>query len=445
MIDYKSLREFFHTLNTCTSIESIESLIAAFSQKNVVLRIFDETIEDESVNPDYINELNTNLKDFEQFIEGTPITIKGITIYPILLKGQLIGCLECEIGSKEELENLSLVTEVIALKVDNLRLSGTINKSLEFHNAMKNIAKIIETQYELNYILPIIGEILDTFIEHHLIYIYLKQNGKMRLMWPGNCFDDKITQKVSKLSANKDVTFSRNKKTGFFPLISENSTIGYIVTKSTDEEISSQEVYYIQQLAAQTATTITRAKVYAEILKHATLDALTGFYNRRQLEERVKQEISHAKRKGTPLCAMMADIDLFKHVNDTYGHATGDLVLKTISKIMRSQLREYDIAARYGGEEFVILLPNTKKPEAKMVAERLRKAISNKVIDIEKVNTKNNIKTINVSISIGICEYSLADKPENLVMNADKALYEAKDLGRNRIVFYTEKPSKNTK
>ena len=439
MIDYKALKDFFHALNSCTNIEGIEALITSFSQKEVTLRIFDETIEDETNNSEYLNELNTNLKNFEQFIEGNPITVKKVTIYPILLKGQLIGCLECKLQSKSELENLSVVSEVIALKVDNIRLSSTINKSLEFHNAMKNIAKIIETQYELNYILPLIGEILDTFIEHHLVYIYLKQNGKMRLMWPGNCLDDKITQKVSKLVSNKDVTFSRNKKTGFFPLVSENTTIGYIVTKSTEEEISSQEVYYIQQLAAQTATTITRAKVYAEILKHATLDALTGFYNRRQLEERVKQEISQAKRKGTPLCAMMADIDFFKHVNDTYGHATGDLVLKTISKVMRTQLREYDIAARYGGEEFVILLPNTKKSEAKAVAERLRKTISNRIIDIEKVNTKNNIKTIKVSISIGICEYSLADKPENLVMNADKALYEAKDLGRNRIVFYTQK------
>jgi len=440
LIDYKALKEFFHSLNACNNIESIENLISAFSKRSVTIRIFDEIIRDDMVNPDYINELNTNLKNFEQFIEGKPITIKDITIYPILLKGQLIGAIECALNSKNDIENMSVVSEVIALKIDNIRLSGTINKSLEFHNAMKNIAKIIETQYELNYILPIIGEILDTFMENHLVYIYLKQNGKMKLMWPGACLDEKITQKVSKLGSNKDITFSRNKKMGFFPLVSENSVIGYIVTKSTDEEITPQEVYYIQQLAIQTATTITRAKVYAEILKHATLDALTGFYNRRQLEERVRQEISQAKRKGYPLCAMMADIDFFKNVNDSYGHAAGDLVLKTISKIMRSQLREYDIAARYGGEEFVILLPNTKKSEARMVAERLRKAISGKVIDIEKVNTKNKIKNINVTISIGICEFSLADKPENLVMNADKALYEAKDLGRNRIVFYTEKP-----
>ena len=438
LTDYKALKIFFKTLNTCTTVENIQSLISNFSNREVKLRIFDEMINDESVNTDYLNQLNTNLKEFEQFIDGHPVTIEDTVIYPILLKGQLIGSIECKATNKNDLENMEIVSEVIALKVDNIRLSGTINKSLEFHNAMKNIAKIIETQYELNYILPIIGEILDTFIEHHLIYIYLKQNGKLKLAWPKSCLDEKISQKVSKLGGtNKDIIFSRNKKIAYFPLICENSGLGYIVTKSTDEEIAPQEVYYIQQLATQTATTITRAKVYAEILKYATLDALTGFYNRRQLDERVKQEVSQAKRKGTPLCAIMADIDYFKQVNDTYGHATGDLVLKTVSKIMRTQLREYDIAARYGGEEFVILLPNTAKKEAKAVAERLREAVYNKVIDIEKVNTKNNIKTINISISIGVCEYNTEYKPETLVMNADKALYDAKEAGRNRTVFYT--------
>ncbi|MBR6098195.1 GGDEF domain-containing protein [bacterium] len=443
MIEYKKLKDFFHSLNNCTTLDGVESLISDFAQKDVKLRIFDEIINESTANIDYLNQLNTNLKDFEQFIEGSPIQINDTTIYPILLKDQLIGSIETNITEKNEIENMEIVSEVIALKVDNIRLSGTINKSLEFHNAMKNIAKIIETQYELNYILPIIGEILDTFIEQHLIYIYLKQNGKMKLMWPTACLDDKLAQKISKLGNIKEVSFSRNKKIAYFPLVSENSVIGYVATKSTDEEISPQDVYYLQQLTKQTATTITRAKVYGEILKYATLDALTGFYNRRQLDERVKQEVSHAKRKGTPLCAIMADIDYFKQVNDTYGHAAGDLALKTVSKIMRAQLREYDIAARYGGEEFVILLPNTNEKEAKNVAERLRKAVFSKVIDIEKVNTKNKIKTLNISISLGICEYKPDYKPEALVMNADKALYEAKEAGRNRIVFYNKEFSEN--
>jgi diguanylate cyclase (GGDEF)-like protein len=258
----------------------------------------------------------------------------------------------------------------------------------------------------------------------------------MKLVWPANCLDKKITAKVTKIATEKDVTYSKDHLTAYFPMINENTNVGYIVTKSTEGEIVPQEVIYLEELAKQAATTITRAKVYGEILKYATLDALTGFYNRRQLDERVKQEVSHAKRKKSALCAIMVDIDFFKSVNDTYGHTAGDLVLKTIAKIMRGQLREYDIAARYGGEEFMILLPYTSIKEAILVAERLRKSVKNKIIDIEKVNTKNDTKNINVTISVGLCEYKCEYSAEQFIMNTDKALYTAKETGRNRIIVY---------
>ena len=161
---------------------------------------------------------------------------------------------------------------------------------------------------------------------------------------------------------------------------------------------------------------------------------MTGFYNRRQLEERIKQEVSNAQRQGAPLCGIMTDIDLFKRVNDTYGHAVGDLVLKTIAKAIRGQLREYDIAGRYGGEEFSILLPFTRLDEAQMVAERLRKTVESKVIDISKVNPDADVKEIGVTISLGIYEMQENDSDEDLLKKADKALYEAKNTGRNKVV-----------
>lgn len=336
----------------------------------------------------------------------------------------------------ENKDFFDIVSYMIKLKVKNLTLGDKMQKSLEFHNAMKNIAKIIESQYELNYIIPIIGEILDTFIANHLIYIFLKENGKFHLAWPASCLDEKIPETLAKLSTSEKVMLSDDRRTGYFPLVNENTLIGCIVTKSTEKPLIQEEIDYLTQLAAQTATTITRANIYAEILKHATLDALTGFYNRRQLDERIKQEISSARRKHTSLCAIMIDIDFFKKVNDTYGHSTGDFILKTVSKIIRSRLREYDIAARYGGEEFAILLPFTDETEAAMVAERLRKAVENKVIDIEKVNTKNDTKTIKITISLGIYQFKSADKTQDLLMNADKALYEAKESGRNMVKIY---------
>ena len=129
----------------------------------------------------------------------------------------------------------------------------------------------------------------------------------------------------------------------------------------------------------------------------------------------------------------MTDIDFFKSVNDTYGHAVGDLVLKTVARVIKLQLRDYDIAGRYGGEEFVIMLPYTRLEEAKIVAERLRKAVENTQIDITKVNPDAKDKKINVTISLGVYEYHKEDYEKTLIRNADKALYIAKETGRNKV------------
>ena len=125
----------------------------------------------------------------------------------------------------------------------------------------------------------------------------------------------------------------------------------------------------------------------------------------------------------------MSDIDFFKKVNDTYGHAVGDCVLKTVAKTIKKELRESDIASRYGGEEFVFLLPQTNLEEAKVVAERLRLAVENKKINIEEYNIKDT-KEISVTVSIGVSEFNKNEKDhEMLYKNADNALYQAKETG----------------
>lgn len=388
---------------------------------------------------DTVNDVAMIIEDL--FSKKTAITISNDipmnsskSVFPLYIKNELIGNIDIKGLNDDDKPFLDAILPIIALKVENLILNNKMHKSVEFHDAMKNIAKIIESQYELSYVIPIIGEIIDTLISNHLIYIFLKENGKFKLEWPSACNDKKINELLHSISVKSGAVIDDNKKTGLFPLINENSLLGCIAAKSTDEELTDEDKNYLEQLASQTSITINRAHVYAEILKHATLDALTGFYNRRQLEERIKQEIASAKRQKTSLCAIMTDIDYFKKVNDTYGHAAGDMVLKAVSKIMRSQLREYDIAARYGGEEFAILLPFTNEEEAAMVAERLRKSVENKVIDISKSSSDANIKNIRVTISLGVYKYS--GKDDELLKNADKALYEAKETGRNKVVIY---------
>lgn len=432
----EKLKTLSKLLNESDTTEDVIRTLSDLFGKETKIFIFDSQINTFRSFSKYWNVSDIMDFNIDELFDGKYIEKDNTIFYPLMQKTRLIGYLEISGSSKEILEILDIASHTISLKIQNITLNHQMFQSVQFHDSMKNIAKIIETQYELNYIIPIIGEILDTFISNHLIYIFLKQEGKYKLEWPSSCLDKSIIENLEKLNARDNGFTSSNSMTGYFPLINENNIIGAIVTKSTSDPLTPMEIRYLEQLAQQSSTTINRANVYAEILKHATLDALTGFYNRRQMEERIKQETSSAKRKQTPLCAIMIDIDYFKRVNDTYGHAAGDFILKTISKIIRSQLREYDIAARYGGEEFAIILPYTKKEEAIMVAERLRKAVDSKIINIEHLNDANGTKSIHTTISLGVYCFNENDKTEDLLLKADKALYDAKEHGRNKVVVY---------
>ena len=238
---------------------------------------------------------------------------------------------------------------------------------------------------------------------------------------------------MKKTNQTTEFILSDNNKIGVFPIINEENILGAIVAYSNIEKLLQKDIDYLIQLTRQSGLTIHRANVYAEVLKYATLDALTGLNNRRQFEIRLKQEVSNSKRNNIPLCCMMIDVDYFKKVNDTYGHAAGDCVLKQVSEVIKSEIREYDIACRYGGEEFFIILPQTKLAEATSVAQRLRKVIEESKMDIKEAEI-NGISYIKVTASIGVCEYNNTMSANAFSQKADKALYEAKTTGRNRVI-----------
>lgn len=332
----------------------------------------------------------------------------------------------------------SIASYQISLKIQNTILAEQMQLNIDFHEAMKNIAKIIETQYELNYIIPLIGEMVDRFISDHLIYIFLKNEDDkgFNLVWPKACRDKKIISLVSKVTAKSKHMVTEDGRIGIFPLIGEKTILGCIVAHSNIDKLNEKEIDYLEQLTTQSSITIHRANVYAEVLQHATLDALTGLNNRRQFELRLNQEVATAKRQNKPLCAMMLDIDFFKKVNDTYGHVVGDMVLKNVASIVKKELREYDIASRYGGEEFAILLPFTKIEEAYLVGQRLRQAVEASAVPIEACEKNCGCTSVKVTISMGVYEYQQKDNAQTLYGNADKALYEAKTHGRNKVVIY---------
>jgi len=167
-------------------------------------------------------------------------------------------------------------------------------------------------------------------------------------------------------------------------------------------------------------------------------DRLTGLGNRAALDK-YKDLIFHRKREGAPerrkegqednVCAIMIDIDYFKKVNDTYGHIAGDKILKEVSNRLDNSIRSSDVIIRYGGEEILIMLIEASEYEASKKAERLRKAIESEKFDIDGAQ-------IPVTISVGVAFGDKNSDPDKLIKNADKAMYESKNTGRNRVTIH---------
>jgi len=165
-------------------------------------------------------------------------------------------------------------------------------------------------------------------------------------------------------------------------------------------------------------------------IEAAITDALTGLHNRRYMESHLGTLVEQAASRGKPISILVLDIDFFKAINDTHGHAAGDDVLKEFSRRLKKAVRGIDLACRYGGEEFVVVMPDTDIGVATMVAERLRRRIASEPFPINQ-----NSRTVPATISIGIAAMqSCEDKAAEIVRRADQALYRAKRDGRNRVV-----------
>jgi two-component system, cell cycle response regulator len=171
------------------------------------------------------------------------------------------------------------------------------------------------------------------------------------------------------------------------------------------------------------------ARRNAELEELARTDVLTGLANRRHADEVLRATIASARRHHRTLCAVLVDVDRFKAINDAHGHAAGDAVLREIAARLADGLREEDVAARWGGEEFLLLLPDS--PDASIVCERLRVAISGRPVNV------HGLLELKVSASFGWAPWTGDETGEALVGRADVALYAAKNGGRDRVVAAT--------
>jgi diguanylate cyclase (GGDEF)-like protein len=196
--------------------------------------------------------------------------------------------------------------------------------------------------------------------------------------------------------------------------------------KNNGAKYSDNEIIFLKTLSSQAATALKNASLYELTIT----DELTRIFNKKYFKIRLKEEISRAKRYKLSLTLLFLDIDKFKNFNDNYGHQTGDIVLKQFANILKKSSREIDIAARYGGEEFVIILPETNLKGAMVLAEKIRKNIADK-------DFTGHSEPLKVTTSIGISEFTMDDTMDTFIEKSDKALYTAKNNGRNRIEIFT--------
>lgn len=174
-----------------------------------------------------------------------------------------------------------------------------------------------------------------------------------------------------------------------------------------------------------------RKQAEEELRLWAITDSLTGLYNRRQLFLLTEQALREERRTHQPLCALMMDVDHFKRVNDTYGHSVGDMILQNVADLLQRNLRQADVLGRYGGEEFGVVLPNTGLEEALQIAERIRKQVAEM-----RVHTTLGQVAVTISIGITLKQNSQILNVEKLFDQADQALYQAKQSGRNRVMVF---------
>ena len=237
---------------------------------------------------------------------------------------------------------------------------------------------------------------------------------------------------IEKLAEEQSRTLERfSQSLIFVPIMIDSKVIGVIGVQAYEKNaFTLKDVNTLKVLSTYVGIALENSRLYKEIKYRANYDVLTKIFNRREALRKSEKIYNKVKKYYDSYWVMMVDVDNFKKINDTYGHQTGDKVLASIAKVIKESIRECDIVGRYGGEEFIVIVKDDKNSYLK-IAERIRNNIENTAINIGE----NEI--IKVTSSIGITKMDATDKTfQQIISEADKALYEAKNSGKNKVVAY---------
>jgi len=264
------------------------------------------------------------------------------------------------------------------------------------------------------------------------------EKGAQSSIFAGYIYKYKVPLLIQNISLDNRFILDNAKFNSLIAVQMEVSDKFWGILKGTsiqENAFDESDLRLLSILGGISSLALTNAQLYRRTQELAITDGLTGLYVQSYFKERLAQEYIRSKRYGFPLSVAMIDLDHFKNINDTYGHLTGDEILREISQIARKRLRDIDFPSRYGGEEFGIIMLQTNTGEALKVCEDIRKTIEKHVFLISGGKTKTT--EIKITISVGIA--SISEKVKNfndLITLADDALYQAKTKGRNRSEIY---------
>jgi len=372
---------------------------------------------------------------------------------PLMVRDEVVGVLDCQSDREDHFDSetidlLTLFSTQASIALQNARLYSLEQQRARQLQAINAIAQQTTAVLELEDLLGRVCELIQEAFQVSHVSLFLREDHDLVLRAHHGTLTPRIPQGgrfpasnepwASILAGNRTATESDLRSattTKFFaesasrmriPLVSFGQTLGVLALDSSlPDAFRDGDLQSLESVADICATAIQNAHYVERVKQLAYLDGLTGIFNRRFFELRILEEIDRARRYGTGMAVVMADIDQFKRLNDEFGHVLGDEVLRQVSSLFHQQVRKIDVVCRYGGEEFGILLTQTTAAHAMNIAEKLRKMVAGwQFPGVPRT----------VTISAGTAAFpEHGTTRDELVKAADAALYVAKQAGRNRV------------
>jgi two-component system, cell cycle response regulator len=394
-----------------------------------------------------------DVKKDDRYVCSAKSTRSELAI-PLMVRDEVVGVLDCQSErsdhfDKETIELLTLFSTQASMALENARLYSLERQRARQLEAINNIAQQSTAVLDLEELLGRVCRVIQQAFRVEHVALFLRDegdlvlrahHGTLTLRLPESGRFPASREPWSRILASsgtmieKDLTaapshdkfFAESASRMCIPLVSFGQILGVLALDSPKvDAFRESDLQSLESVADICATSIQNAHYVERVKQLAYLDGLTGIFNRRFFELRIVEEIERARRYGSGMAVIMADIDQFKLLNDEFGHLLGDEVLRQVSSLFHQQLRKIDTVCRYGGEEFGILLTQTNAKHAASVAEKLRRMV-------EIWQFPGVPRT--VSISAGVAAFpDHGTTRDDLVRAADNGLYAAKQAGRNRV------------